>query len=64
MFLRGTHIHRDGHGKCGLLSNPTLSSNNAQVPPSGALANTRMSLGDSVVAHRHFTLRGTAHGQR
>jgi hypothetical protein len=50
MILRGTQIHRDGHGKCGLLPNPTLSSNTAQLPSSGALANTRMIRGDSVVS--------------
>lgn len=55
MILRGAQIHRDGHGKCGLLANPTLSSNTAQLPSSGALANIRMSLADSVVSHRPFT---------
>ena len=60
MILHGTRIHRDGHGRCGALSNPTLSSNSAQLPSSGALANTRMSLGDPVVSHRHFKPGGTA----
>ena len=41
MILCGAQIHRDGHGKCGLLPNPTLSSNTAQLPSSGTLANTR-----------------------
>lgn len=59
MILRGTQIHRDGHGKCGLLHNPTLSSNKAQLPSSGALANNRVSLGDSAVSHRHLTPGGT-----
>ncbi len=55
MILRGAQIHRDGHGKCGLLANPTLSSNTAQLPSSGALANTRMSLGTllSLIAPSH-----------
>jgi hypothetical protein len=35
-------IHRNGHGKYGLLPTPTLSSNSAQLPSSGVLANTRM----------------------
>ena len=59
MILRGAQIHRDGRGKCGLLPNPTLFSNTAQLPSSGALANIRMSLGDSIVSHRHFTPGGT-----
>ena len=49
MLLRGAQIQRDGHGKCGLLPNPTLSSNRAQLPTSGVLANTRMSLCDSII---------------
>ena len=61
MILRGAQIHRDGHGECGLLANPTLSSNTAQLPSSGALANTRMSLGDSVVSHRPLIPGGTAY---
>ena len=60
MILRGLQIQRDGHGKCGLLPNPTLSSNTAQLPFSGALANTQMSLGDSVVSHHHFIQGGIA----
>lgn len=63
MILRRAQIHRDERGKCGLLPNPTLSSNTAQLPSSGTLANTRMSLGDSVVSHRHFTPGGTAYVQ-
>jgi hypothetical protein len=60
MILRGALIQRDGHGKCGLLPNPTLSSNRAQLPTSGVLANTRMSLCNSVMSHRHFKPGGTA----
>jgi hypothetical protein len=52
MILRGAQIHRDGHGKCGLLPNPTLSS---KLPSSSVLGNTRMSLGDSVISRRSFT---------
>ena len=59
MILRGTPIHRDGHGKCGLFPNPTLSSNKAPLPSSGVLTNTRISLGDSVVSHRHVKPGGT-----
>lgn len=44
MILRGTQIHWDGHGTYGLLPNPTLSSKRPQLPSSGVLANTRMSL--------------------
>ena len=55
MILRGAQIHRDGHGKCGLLPNPTLSSNSPQLPSSSVLGNTRMSLGDSVISRRSFT---------
>ena len=50
MILRGAQIHRDERGKCGLLPNPTFSSNTAQLPSSDALANTRMIRGDSVVS--------------
>jgi hypothetical protein len=32
MILRGAQIHRDGHGKSGLLLNPTLSRNNTPLP--------------------------------
>jgi len=63
MILHGAQIHRNGHGKCGLLPNPTFFSNRAQLPSSGALANTRMSLGDSVVSYRHFTPGGIAYVQ-
>jgi hypothetical protein len=58
MILRGLQIHRDGHGKCGVLPNPALSSNTAQLPSFGVLANTRMSRCDSVVSHRHFKPEG------
>ena len=53
MILRGAQIHRDGHGKCGLLPNPTFSSNRTQLPPSGVLTNIRMSLCNSGVFHHH-----------
>ncbi len=53
MILRGAQIHRDGHGKCGLLPNPTFSSNRTQLPPSGVLTNIRMSLCNSSVFHQH-----------
>jgi hypothetical protein len=59
MILRGAQIHRDRHGKCALLPNPTLPSNKTQLPPSGALANSLMSLCDSVVSHRHVKPGGT-----
>jgi hypothetical protein len=59
MILRGAQIHWDGHGKCGLLPNLILSSNKAQLPSSGALTKTWMSLGDSIVSHRHVTPGGT-----
>ena len=58
MILRGAQIHRDGHGKCGLLPDPTLSSNRAKLRSFGVLANTRMSLCDSAVSHRHFKPEG------
>jgi hypothetical protein len=44
MILRGALIQRDGHGKCGLLPNPTLSSNRAQLPSSGVHAHTGTNL--------------------
>jgi len=59
MILHGAPIHRDGYGKCELLPNPTLSSNRAQLPSYGVLANTWMSLCDSVISHRHFKPGGT-----
>ena len=43
MILRGIQIQRCGHGKCGLLSDRTLSSNLAELQPSGVLALMRMS---------------------
>ena len=58
MILRGAKIHQDGHGKYGLLPNPTLFRNSAQLPSSGVLANTRMSRCNSVVSHRHFKPEG------
>ena len=54
MILRGALIQRKGHGTCGLLPNPTLSSNRAQLPSSTVLADSRMSLCSSVISHRHF----------
>ena len=59
MILHGAQVHRNGHGKCGFLPNPILSSNKAQLPSSGALTNTWMNLGNSSVSHRHFTPGGT-----
>ncbi len=44
MILRGVQIHRHGHGQCGLLPNPTLSSNNAQLLSTGVPANTGTNL--------------------
>jgi hypothetical protein len=32
MILRGTQIQRDGHGRCGLLPNRTLSNNKTKLP--------------------------------
>ena len=61
MILRGAQIQRDGHGKCGLLLDRTLSNNRAELPFSGVLANARMSRCDSVISHRHFKPGGTAH---
>ena len=40
MILRGAQIQRDGHGRCGLLPNRTLSSNRAELPSSDVLAHT------------------------
>jgi len=60
MILRDAQIHRDRHGKCGLLPNSTLSSNRAQLLTSGVPANTRMSHYNFVLSHRHFTPGGTA----
>ena len=40
MILRGIQIQRDGHGRCGLLHNRTLSNNKAGLPSSGVLAHT------------------------
>ena len=48
MILRGAQIHRDGHGKSGLLLNPTLSRNNAPLPSASVFANTRRSLFDRI----------------
>lgn len=44
MILRGIQIQRCGHGKCGLLSDQILSSNLAELQPSGVLAFIRMSV--------------------
>ena len=57
MILRGAQIHRDGHGKCGLLPDPTLSSNRVKLRSFGVLATTG-SLCDSAVSHRHFKPEG------
>ena len=32
MILRGTQIQREGHGRCGLLPNRTLSNNRTELP--------------------------------
>ena len=53
MILRGTQIHRNGDGKCGLLPNPTLSSNNAQLLSTGVPANTRTNLLNRIVSSRN-----------
>ena len=44
MILRGALIQRDGHGKCGLITNRTLSSNKAKLLSSGVLAHTGTNL--------------------
>ena len=57
MILREARIQRDGHGECGLLSNPTLFNNSAQLLFSGVLADIRMSLCNSFVtclSHHYF----------
>ncbi len=48
MILRGAQIHRNGHGKCGLLPNPTLSRNYAPLPSASVFTNTRTSLFDRI----------------
>ncbi len=40
MILRGTQIQRDGHGRCGLLPNRTLSNNRTELPSSIVPAHT------------------------
>ena len=40
MILRGTQIQRDGHGRCGLLPNRTLSNNKTKLPSSDVLTHT------------------------
>ena len=47
MILRGIQIQRHGHGKCGLLSDRTLSSSLAELQSSGVLTLIRMSECDS-----------------
>ncbi len=44
MIFRGAQIHRDGHGKCGLLPKRTLSSNSAELSSSGVLAPSGVTL--------------------
>jgi hypothetical protein len=44
MVFPGTQIQRDGHGRCGLLPNRTLSSNRVELPSSGVLAYTGTNL--------------------
>jgi hypothetical protein len=48
MILRGIQIQRCGDGKCGLLSDQTLSSNLAELQLSGVFALIRMSVCDGV----------------
>lgn len=43
MILRGAQIQRNGHGRCGLLPNRTLSSNRAELPSYGVLTHTATS---------------------
>lgn len=50
MILRGTLIHRNGHGQCGLLPNPTFFNNRAQLSFSGVPAHTRTTLFDHIVS--------------
>lgn len=50
MILRGIQIQRCRHDKCGLLSDQTLSSNLAELQPSGVLAVIRMSVCDGARA--------------
>jgi len=40
MILRGTQIQRDGHGRCGLLPNRTLSNNRTKLPSSNVRTHT------------------------
>ena len=47
MILRGAQIHWDGHGKSGLLPNPTLFKNNTPLP-SSVFFRTRVSSTESV----------------
>lgn len=47
MILRGAQIHWDGHGKSGLLPNPTLFKNNTPLP-STVCFRTRVSSTESV----------------
>lgn len=44
MILRGALIQRDGHGKCGLFTNRTLSSNIAKLLSSGVLTHSGTNL--------------------
>ena len=60
MILRGAQIQRDGHGRCGLLPNRTLSSNRAEWPSSAVLEHTGPSLCDHVVSPRHSKPGGAA----
>jgi hypothetical protein len=46
MILCGIQIQRCGHGKCGLLSDQTLSSNLAELQLFGVPALIRMSVCD------------------
>lgn len=50
MILRGIQIQRCGHGKCGLLSDQTLSRNLAELQPFGVLALILMSICSGVLS--------------
>lgn len=42
MVIRGAQTRRNGHGKYGLLANPTLSSNKAQLSSFGVLTSNQL----------------------
>ncbi len=55
MILHRAQIQPDGHGECGLLPNPILFSNGAQLSFSGVLANIRINLAALLSLH-HFKI--------